>query len=293
MKLGLGTVQFGMDYGITNHAGQPSRQAVGAILEHAAAHGVRVLDTACQYGGSEEILGSLLPPDHPFRIVTKTPAFSGAAITPQDADHLEATFSTSLAKLRARRLHGLLIHSAKDLAKPGGERLFERMQRLQQRGQVERIGVSVYSAGELAGILDRFPVGLVQTPVNILDQRWLAGELPARLRALGVEVHARSIFLQGVLLSDPDTLPPCYASVRPHLRTLRAAILERGLTPLSAALCFVRDLEWVDVTLCGVVDLEQLRPILAACGESFDSAFLRRFAWGDEAILNPSLWVLS
>ncbi|MBF0296212.1 MAG: aldo/keto reductase [Magnetococcales bacterium] len=290
MKLGLGTVQFGMAYGITNREGQPGLETVRAILAEAALCKVQVLDTACQYGASEAVLGEVLERNHPFRIVTKTPSFSAERITDREAGLLQKTFLESLQKLRTDSVYGLLIHSARDLLKPGGELLFTAMQRLQEAGKVARIGVSVYGPAELLPIVQRFPVELAQTPVNILDQRWLEGDNLARLRASGVEIHARSVFLQGVLLSDPAALPPFFSGVRPHLVALGEAIRARGLTPLEAALGFVRDLDWVDVLLGGVVAVAQLREILHAMARPFDSTFLRPFAWRDETCINPSLW---
>ncbi|MBF0180127.1 MAG: aldo/keto reductase [Magnetococcales bacterium] len=291
MKLGLGTVQFGMEYGITNREGQPGLETVRAILAEAALNGVRVLDTACQYGASESVLGAALPGNHSFHIVTKTPFFPVERITRREGDLLTSTFLQSLQNLRTDSVYGLLIHSARDLLKPGADFLINAMLELQKSGKIIKIGVSVYAPSELLTILERFPLDLAQTPVNLLDQRWLDGDNIARLRASGVEMHARSVFLQGILLSDPDALPPFFTGLRPHLTALRAAIRERNLTPLEAALGFVRDLDWVDVLLCGVTTVPQLCEITQAMTARFDSAFLRPFACRDENYTNPSLWV--
>ncbi len=292
MKLGLGTVQFGLEYGVTNVAGQPVDAEIRQILACAATQGVRVLDTAAQYGRSEARLGALLEPNHAFRIVTKTPSFTHSTITTEDVACLESTFLASLDQLRATSVYGLLLHSAKDLRKSGADQLFEAMEKLQKQGKVAKIGVSVYSGEDVAYALDRFGVQLVQMPVNILDQRWLRSDLPVQLQKGGVELHARSIFLQGVLLSDPDTLPPFFDAIKPHLRAMGLAIRERGLTPLQAALGFVRDLAWVDVALCGVVSLAQLHQIVQGISAPFDGGFLQAFACQDPAILDPSQWVL-
>lgn len=56
-KLALGTVQFGLEYGINNQAGQVSPEAIARILSECRLHGVDTLDTARTYGTSEAVLG--------------------------------------------------------------------------------------------------------------------------------------------------------------------------------------------------------------------------------------------
>jgi len=120
MKLGLGTVQFGLDYGISNRDGRTSEKEVAAILSIASRQGIRIIDTAALYGTSEEVLGRTLPKDAGFQIVTKTPQFAKNKISGAEASILEETFYKSLERLRISAAYGLLIHHAADLAVEGG-----------------------------------------------------------------------------------------------------------------------------------------------------------------------------
>ncbi|HEY9348234.1 MAG TPA: aldo/keto reductase, partial [Inquilinus sp.] len=233
--LGLGTAQFGLDYGIANDRGICPPEDVAAILEAAAASGIGVLDTAPAYGTAEQVLGEVLPAAHRFRIVTKTPHLGGLRDESQIRRAVRDAFAQSRAKLRRDRLAGLLTHNANDLLRPGGRALWAAMTELKQAGEVERIGASVYSAGQLDAVLARYPLDMVQLPWNAVDGR--IG--PARLAALadqGIELHARSVFLQGLLLAPPGRA----ARISPEAETLvgrwRDAVAATGADPAAAAL---------------------------------------------------------
>ncbi len=98
-RLGLGTVQFGLDYGVANPDGRTPPEEVRRILDVAAANGIGLVDTASVYGESERILGEILPAGDRFRIVTKTPSFHTAVVTQREADRVEQAFLESLRLL--------------------------------------------------------------------------------------------------------------------------------------------------------------------------------------------------
>ncbi|MDD5176148.1 MAG: aldo/keto reductase [Sterolibacterium sp.] len=291
MKMGLGTAQFGLRYGISNSGGQTPLQEVARILEFAATEGVHVLDTATLYGNSEKVLGQVLAPNHEFKIVTKTPQYRKETIQKADANLLIETFQASLRNLRQTSVYGLLIHNAYDLLASGGATLYKAMESLKDQGLVRKIGVSVYSGEQIDEILKSYPVDLVQLPVNVFDQRLVHGGHLGRLKKRGIEVHARSIFLQGLLLMEPDSLPPYFATVKEHLQHYREMLGKRHVTPLQAALAFVCNLDEVDVVLCGVENSVQLAQLLMLSKNPLQKEEYAEFALNDAAILNPTNWI--
>lgn len=290
MKVALGTVQFGVNYGISNKAGKTSQAEVGAILAAARSNGVSVIDTASLYGDSEAVLGQSLPADSGFSIVTKTPQFSGQTLDGADAQQMEDTLRSSLAKLGAAAIYGLLIHRADDLLLPGGDLLVERLLRLKQTGLVSKVGVSVYSGRQIDLVLERFQMDLIQLPINVLDQRLLQSGHLQKLKNAGVEIHARSAFLQGLLLMELQEIPEYFDSVRGRLESYHRFIKEHGLTPLQAALGFVSGIPEIDQVVCGVNDARQLREICEAAQAKVDFRAFADFGTTDEAIVNPALW---
>jgi aryl-alcohol dehydrogenase-like predicted oxidoreductase len=286
-QLGLGTVQWGGDYGVSNAAGRTPPAEVARILAAAGQLGIRVLDTAALYGQSEQVLGQ-----HDldaFQIVTKTLRVDRAVIGNDDGECMRAMFEESLAKLRCASVYGLLIHNADDLLAQGGEILVRCLERLKSEGKVRKIGVSIYSGEQVAPLLARFTPDLVQVPISVLDQRLVHGGQLDLLKSHGVEIHARSVFLQGLLLMDPASTPPYFEPLRPLLRRWHAAARDAQMTPSQAALAFVRTLPQIDCVLVGVESARQLEQCASdfARGAAFDAAAL---ACTEPAFINPSMW---
>lgn len=290
MRLGLGTAQFGLPYGISNAGGQPDRNEIARIIKRSAAAGVSLLDTAPLYGDSELRLGECVPPLSHFRIVTKTPHFANAVITAADAEQIDQSLRSSLNRLRQPRVYGLLVHQANDLLKPGGELLHRAMRALQQQGLVEKIGISAYSPEQIEQVTDRFGIDLLQAPISVLDQRLVESGRLARLKEDGVEIHARSVFLQGLLLMEPETTPPYFEPIRGVLRAWRAAADQHGLTPLEAALGFVSGLKEVDAVICGITSLSQLEELLRASQATVVPGWFTGLSLREKAYLHPSEW---
>lgn len=294
MKLGIGAAQFGVDYGISNTAGKTPAAEVAAILQLASDNGIRVLDTSPLYGDSEVVLGNLLPARHDFRIVTKTTKFMQGALTDADANALEETFLRSLERLRQPAVYGLLVHQLDDLLAHNGELLIQKVLSLKQRGLVEKVGLSLsrFTEEQIDQVLEKYPVDLIQVPLNVLDQRLLASGRLRKLKAAGIEVHARSAFLQGLLLLEPETMPPWFDGVKAHLRRYHDEIARLGMTPAQAALEFVIGLDEVDAVICGINDSIQLRELIASSGRVAGSHDFSHFAVSDERIINPTNWKL-
>lgn len=292
MKIGIGTVQFGLDYGISNKGGRTPKEEVREILDLARKKGVVYLDTASQYGESESVLGAVLGENNPFRIVTKSVALRKTQIQADDVNLVRQKFMESLSKCRVNFFYGLLFHEANDLLAEGGERLWELFTEFRDQGLVRKIGVSIYTGAQLDAIAKKFPIELVQAPVNVFDQRLLISGQLQRLKSRDVEIHARSVFLQGLLLMNPEEVPENLKSAVPALRAFQKAAAEGGMSPMQAALNFANSLDEVDVIICGVNNAAQLAEICDASAMKGKRLDYSAFAINDEKILNPANWAL-
>ncbi|TYO98365.1 aryl-alcohol dehydrogenase-like predicted oxidoreductase [Geothermobacter ehrlichii] len=292
-KLAIGTAQFGMDYGISNSKGRTPEKEVARILKMASVSNINILDTAPAYGRSEEIIGHVISGLSPFKIITKTKIFEKGLSGRDVAEQLGDTFKDSLERLGVESVYGLMVHQPCDLLSESGMALFEAMEMLQEQGLVKKIGVSVYTAEQIEQCMMRYPIQLMQVPVSVLDQRLLLSGHLTSLKNADVEVHARSIFLQGLLLVKPEDLPPYFEGVKKNLDLLRNAIEESGYTPVQAALGFVNALDEVNAIVCGVSCLEEFEELIDQDHVKLPSEFLdslRAFALDDPNVLNPSLW---
>jgi aryl-alcohol dehydrogenase-like predicted oxidoreductase len=276
-KLGLGTVQFGQAYGISNRHGQVSPSEAERILTLAASAGVRLLDTAANYGEAEAVLARR--DTRPFRIVTKT-------ITVRHG--VEAVVTRARQSAAALNADSLLVHAASDLTGPDGNALWRALLGLRDDGTFRKIGISAYVADDLSRLAERFRPDLMQLPFSLLDQRLLANGTLAALNDLGVEIHARSLFLQGLLFLED--LPEKLKGAAPHLARIKAQLREAGVSPLAAALGFVLALPEIAFGLVGVTSLDELRDIVAAARLPSPDLDWASFALSDETVLTPSLW---
>ena len=290
-NLGLGTVQFGLDYGIANHEGQCTPNEAAEILHLAARAAIEIVDTAALYGSSEAVIGRNLPVDGKFKLITKTASFGGQRIGQKEISELVATFERSLERLKLESVYGLLVHHCEDLTAPGGERILETMQEFVAAGRVQKIGASVYQDEQLAYVLDNPCIEIIQVPLNVLDQRHLQSGDIQRLSAAGIEVHVRSAFLQGLLLTPVDTIPDFLGPLCPVLSEYYDWLTEQGLSALEGALGFIRQVDGVACVVVGVCSRSQFNEVLTAYGNVADCSLnFDRFAVADESLIDPRHW---
>lgn len=285
MKLGLGTVQFGVPYGVTNTVGQVSPSQAQAITQRAYAAGIDTLDTAISYGSSETTLGDIGV--RFWKVVTKLPA------VPEHCDDisswLNAQVEASLARLKLGRVHALLLHRPAQLLEEIGPELNAALQTLKGNGIVDKIGVSVYGTAELEALFGKYTFDLVQAPLNIVDRSLVDSGWAQRLKNQGIEVHTRSAFLQGLLLL-PQSKRPTIFNRWANIWTEWDRWLEStGLTPLQACLRWTNTLDSIDKVIVGVDSISQLDQILAAHEGSLPS--LPQFRpLQDDRLTNPATW---
>jgi len=288
----LGTVQFGLPYGITNRAGQVAEAEVASILTQAAAAGIRLLDTAQAYGDAEQVLGRTLTQGHGFAVISKLPAQAQLKFTANDQSIWEAGFKRSCQRLGLSSLNALLLHSPTDLRKPGGEWLGQWLVSLRERGLVHRLGVSIYAAEDLEGI-DPTLLDLVQLPLSLYDQRLLQDGTIERLHRQGCAIHARSVFLQGLMLK-PSTAWPSWASAQAceHQKLLEDLAAERSCSLLDLALGFARDQGALEAVVIGLCNKRELGDLISAWGQPSPCGYDEWQTWllNDDTIIDPRHW---
>lgn len=282
--LALGTVQFGLDYGVSNTGGKVSSHAAHAILAAADAAGVDRVDTAAAYGDSETVLAELLGDFPALRVVTKAPKV------------VDGDVETALGRARESadrfgpRLDSILLHSAADLVGADGVRLWAGLQALKDEGLVPRIGFSAYADDDPLSLVRRFRPDLVQIAASVFDQRLTASGDVAAMAEEGVEVHVRSIFLQGLAFMAPDTLPAKLAGAAPMLRGWRTGLAEAGVSPARACLDHALGVEGAARLVVGVTSPDELADIVSQVSAPPTGMDYSAFALDDPMILDPWRW---
>jgi aryl-alcohol dehydrogenase-like predicted oxidoreductase len=257
-RVALGTAQFGMRYGVANRTGQVPFDEAAAIVAYARDCGIDTIDTAMAYGDSEACLGRIGVAT--WRVISKLP---GLAPDCRDVEsEIERVVAASLERLALPRVHALLLHRPGQLLGELGARIFESLERLKARGLTEKIGVSIYEPRELDALCAGFRFDVVQAPFSVVDRRLAESGWLARLRAQGIEVHARSAFLQGLLLMQPQERPEYFSPWAALWEQWERWLATRGVSAVQACLGFVLAHEEIDRVVVGVDRLEQLREVV-------------------------------
>lgn len=279
-KLVLGTVQFGLNYGIANQTGKPSFERVKEILARAAELGIRTLDTAAAYGDSEIVLGKALTElglTDTMQIVTKirVPAEAGA-------NEMRAAIEASLQRLQRKTLHGVLFHVESEAYRlPTLHSVTSQMNM--------RCGISLDSLAHPSVECAE----LIQVPSNILDRRFL--NLLRQKHNEGVEIHCRSVYLQGLLLMQEERIPQNLASVIPYRRKLEKLAAESGITPSELYMRYLFSIPEIDGVLTGVDTVEQLENNVAMAAKGplpadMMAQILQIIPDLPESLIRPSNW---
>lgn len=259
-RLALGTAQFGLPYGVANDSGQISLSGASAILQYAWLAGIDTLDTAIAYGESEQRLGEIGV--NKWQVVSKLPSVPEGC--KDVGSWVEESVMNSLVRLKISHLHGLLLHRPDQLMDSFGGELFNELCHLKEEGLIHNIGISIYNPEELDRILSTYAMDLVQAPLNVLDRRLETSGWLTKLHAMGIEVHVRSVFLQGLLLMKADQRPEKFSRWQYLWDHWDAWLKIESLTPLQACLGFVLSFNEIERIVVGIDNKTQLEEIIAA-----------------------------
>ncbi len=284
-RLALGTAQFGLQYGIANSTGQVNAAEVKRLLALAQLSGIDTLDTAFAYGESEQCIGSANIPH--FKVITKLPELT--AVAEQLTHDVEKKLYTSLQRLCVSNVYGLLLHRPDQLLEPNGKQLYTALKSLKERGLVEKIGISVYSPMQLETLMSKYDFDIVQLPFNLIDKRFYESGAIRRLKNEGVEVHTRSVFLQGLLLLRQPKIPVKFLQWSALWERWHHWLNHHRITALQACLSFPLSCPDIDKIIVGVDSLTHLKQII----DMSDGPKLSEFpdiGCGDERLINPACW---
>ena len=284
MKLALGTVQFGLAYGLAN-AGQVPEDEAARILGSARAAGIDTLDTATAYGEAERVLGRIGTDG--WRIVTKVPALPAGTEDPRA--WARSVVSQSLENLKKTQFDSVLLHRADDLFGPGGVALWAGLRDAKDAGLCMRIGVSIYSPEVLNTLPTDIHLDLVQAPFNVFDRRLEVSGWAETLAEAGTAIHLRSAFLQGLLLMPPEIRANRFRGAFPQLLLWDSHLAATGQDALSTALGYALDRPWAERVVVGVDSAAQLAGILDAARRPH-AIPPNALASDDPDLIDPSRW---
>ncbi len=285
-RLAIGTVQFGMPYGIANQGVPVSLDETNAILAHAWSQGIEMLDTAISYGESEKRLGQIGVGS--WKNISKLPDVPHSCSNIKD--WVNKSVIASLNDLEVNCLYGILLHRTHQLLGDQGENIYAALLELKELGLVEKVGISISEIDELDAILPNYRFDLIQIPFNIIDRRLTTSGWLPRLKKMGIEIHVRSVFLQGLLLMDINKHPYYFKRWEKLWQYWKLWLDEQNITPLQACLNFVLGHLEIDRIVIGVHNLRQLQEILDIKPIAINPPKI--LTSEDLDLINPSRWSL-
>lgn len=284
-KLALGTVQFGLNYGVANKFGIVKPSEVKKIFLLARKFKINLIDTAIGYGESEKIIGKIGILD--FNFISKLPA-----IPPNCSDidtWVEHNIKNSLLRLGVKSLYGLLLHKPRDLLGVSGKQLINALIKIKSKNFVKKIGISIYDPSELDLVMHLMKIEIVQAPLNIIDRRLENSGWMSKLYKAKVEIHARSVFLQGLLLMSKQERPYKFNRWSSLWKIWDEWLKDNKITALEATIQHAISVSEISKVIIGVDTKQQLEQIIIASKGVLQKTSLE-LNTNDIQLLNPTHW---
>ena len=291
-RICIGSAQFGLNYGITNKKGRVEIKEITKILKCAQKENIFLIDTAQSYGNAEENLGKSASDINNFKIISKLPSQTKNKFNKMDQLFWENNYQNMLKKLNKNKLEGFLLHDTNDLIKEGSEYLMDWLYSLMQRGLTKNIGVSIYSKDDLNGInFNLFKI--VQLPLSIYDQRLLKDGTIKMLHEKGCFIFARSIFLQGLIVTKSSEWPKWINSnIIEHHKNLENLSRKKNSTLLDISIDFIRRQHELYAAVIGLTKINEFNSIISSWHQNqiLNKSEQDLLALEDINLLDPRKW---
>ncbi len=257
--LSLGTAQFGLKYGICNTKGIVKETQIKKILKYCALNSIFSIDTANGYGKSQKVLGknSLKK----FKITSKLSPIEKIK-SKNFEKYVISQVDNMLEDLGVKKIDNMLIHDSSQLNGKFGKNLYEILKKLKNK-KFKKLGVSVYSKRELEKVINKYEIDVVSLPISVANQSFIKNNYLLKIKRKNIEIHARSIFLQGLLLCKKINLPKQFRKNK-FFYEWESWLKNNNYNALEASLGFLKNLENIDKIIVGVDDFDQLRDIVKA-----------------------------
>lgn len=295
MELCLGTVQFGMDYGICNQK-KPSLDEAVEMLDYATQNGISAIDTASAYGVAEDVVGEFLS----RKTISREKLFISSKFKPNLLDECETkdyykvlkeNILLSFKRMNIEYLDAYLLHSSRYVF---NEAIMDALYMLKKEGLAGKVGVSVYEVDEAKKCIDNPKADFMQLPFSIFDQRMLQEGVFSYSEGKNTQIHSRSAFIQGLILMDESQVPPFLEKAKPIVKKIDKLCKEFNISKIELAMCFVKNVSQISHLVFGVDNIEQLKEDIQLFNNNLSSDLVidlsKEFQNIETDIVMPSLW---
>lgn len=286
MKLGLGTAQFGLNYGISNQSGKVSDSELSKIFAFCQSNKINLIDTAQTYGDSEKRVSKYLNND--YKTITK---FALDSIN--NTNTISDCLNTSINNLKTNKIDTFMVHSFNLNSSKKLDDIYINLKHLKLSGAVNRIGVSVYNENEINFILDNYNFDVIQLPLNIFDQKLELTGVLKKIKSKNIEIHVRSAFLQGLCFMNPSHLTGNLTGSKVHINKFQQFAKNANMTYSALALSYLLSIKEIDYVILGCTTEQELSQNYIYINKPQTTIIdYKQFMINDNNITNPSKWDL-
>ena len=285
-KIIIGSAQFGLNYGVSNNTGKVPASEAHKILKLALSNEINRIDTAISYGNAEEVIGSFNEVKK-LSIITKIPKISSSDYHKEIKYRIEE----SINRLKSKSVYAIMLHDEDDIF--NFPEVIKELIKLKEKGFIQKIGASFYTPEKFDTAMKNFDIDIAQVPLSIFDQSFIQKNTIETAQKKNVEVHCRSIFLQGLAFLKKDSIPTYFKPVMKRLNEFHSYITKNNLSPTDLCYQFLKSLQGIDGYVIGVQNSEQLKSSLEAEKKSiFTNIDYSRFDLQKKEFQKPNLWTL-
>tara|TARA_B100000003_G_C10934696_1_gene372702 strand:+ start:3360 stop:4274 length:915 start_codon:yes stop_codon:yes gene_type:complete len=258
-QLILGTANFGNNYGILKN--KLNLNQISEILKLCFEKNIKIIDSAPAYGNAQKILGNFLHKYNNYKIdlISKTPQIFSEH---QIYEKINKSIDITLEFMNLKKINTLLVHNISNFLKVNPRVFAQSLIKLKKEGKVKKIGISIYEVTEFEAVKNFFMPDVVQLPLSIIDQRFLKKKFLENLKKMKCEIHARSIFFQGLLLLNYEEIPKKLSKIKKSLSLVDKLCIEHSISRLKLILNFIHSIDEIDAFLVGIRSKDNLIEIL-------------------------------
>ncbi|MBB44385.1 MAG: hypothetical protein CMM44_11585 [Rhodospirillaceae bacterium] len=251
MNICIGTAQIGSKYGVTNSE-EFDLNTVDKFLSLALRDKNNFIDTAHNYK-SEKIIGKFKKLDK-FNVISKI-SLSQLKINEKN---IETKINKILNNLKLKKIYALLIHDSFLFTKKELKYIFEILNNY-NTSYFQKIGISIYDPRDYYRFKNISEINIIQFPLNILDQRFI--NLLDDMKNNNIEVHARSIFLQGKLIDSSN-------STFTDLMRVDNYVKKNKYNKLDFSIKFIKNFKNIDKIVCGFNSIQHYREVVKSINKN-------------------------
>ena len=287
-KLILGTVQFGLDYGINNSIGKPTNKNIYKILDYAYENGIRTLDTAESYGNAHLIIGNYLKKNSKknFKLISK---LNSKQIL--NKGKLKFHIINKLKEFNIEYIHGYMIHDFKNFIQ--NEYLLKELESIKREGFINIVGISLYENDEIVNVINNYNnFDFIQVPFNLLDNETRRGKVLKLAKKKNIKIFSRSTFLQGLFFKQLNSFPSNLNPLKKYIKKIKNIQASSQTDINSIALNYCLSKKYIDKVLIGVESLSQLKKNLNDINNNnldFKTE-IDKMIVKETSLLNPTNW---